>query len=305
MKIRQITAIILLISLFAVFSVSCSRNRSEKENDNTYDTLETTAETEEETTAEPVTTEEPCKHEWGEWILIRFPTKYEEGSELHYCMDCNAHQSRPVERLPDADYKFLLDVENILQFPNLPNGCEIVSLAIVLNYLGLSVDPVWLSDNYLDQGPYGKTNPFEAYVGNPKADGMGCYASCIVDTAKKYFSDTCSSLKAKNISGADDEELEAWLDKGVPVILWGTTYMNCDPLLFRSDNFDGKEVIWRAYSHCLVLVGYTANTYLFCDPLREGVTVYQKSDVRECRNYVYSQACVVYDPNRVDFSEDD
>lgn len=70
MKIRQITAIILLISLFAVFSVSCSRNRSEKENDNTYDTLETTAETEEETTAEPVTTEEPCKHEWGEWIGI-------------------------------------------------------------------------------------------------------------------------------------------------------------------------------------------------------------------------------------------
>ena len=38
-----------------------------------------------------------------------------------------------------------LDVENIPQNPELPNGCEITSAAIVLNYLGFDIDKVTLA----------------------------------------------------------------------------------------------------------------------------------------------------------------
>ena len=48
--------------------------------------------------------------------------------------------------LPDT---VQLNVENILQNPELPNGCEITSAAIVLNYLGFDIDKVTLAENCL------------------------------------------------------------------------------------------------------------------------------------------------------------
>lgn len=304
MRIRQIIAM-LLLSAIAFTSAGCHGENIQSAESTVSDNVALVAtETVAVTTEEETTEYEGCIHEWGEWIITRFPTKENEGVELHYCMTCFARQTREIARLPDNDYRVELDIENILQFPHLPNGCEVVSLAIALNYLGFYVDPVWLSDHYLDQGPYGTTNPFYKYVGNPKSDGMGCYAPCIVNTAKKYFDEMDADCTALDISDADGIELRKWIDRGVPVIIWGTTYMNCDPLLFRTDNFNGQDVVWRAYSHCLVLVGYTANTYLFCDPLREGITEYQKSDVEESRDYVYRQACVVYDQSEVDLSDE-
>ena len=40
-----------------------------------------------------------------------------------------------------------LNVENILQAPELPNGCELTSAAVVLNYLGFGIDKVTLAEN--------------------------------------------------------------------------------------------------------------------------------------------------------------
>ncbi len=302
MKIRQIiAAIIFVLQIFAF--TACGENKTEKSADEAAPVTTEAATTEEDTTEEETTEYEGCLHDWGEWILIQFPSVEHDGKEVHYCSICRLQQFRVVERLPEKDHKVVLDVENILQLPRLPNGCEVVSLAIALNYMGYYVNPVWLSDHCMPQGEYGEADAFYTYVGDPKSNGMGCYAPCIVNTAYNYFKLMNDNFSALNISGATDDELEKWIDRGVPVILWGTTYMNCDPMLFRKDNFDGKEVIWRAYSHCLVLVGYTTNTYLFCDPLREGIVAYQKSDVKECRSYVYEQACVVYDPATVDLSE--
>ena len=39
----------------------------------------------------------------------------------------------------------------IIQYPDLPTGCETTSLTMVLNYLGYPVDKLDLADHYLDK----------------------------------------------------------------------------------------------------------------------------------------------------------
>ena len=242
-----------------------------------------------------------CEHSWDDWIIIAYPTVNSEGNELHYCFICGEREIRPIAKLPDKDFRVELDVDNILQLPALPNGCEVVSLAIVLNYLDYDVNAVEFSNEYLIKGEYGAVNPFYSYVGDPgiSGGGMGCYAPCITRTARDYFDDIGDdTYVATDISGAELRELEEYIDRGIPVILWGTTNMDCDASVFATFTDGDEEIIWRAHSHCLVLIGYTANTYLFCDPLKYGIAEYQKADVADSRKLVYDQA-VVIEPRNV------
>ena len=189
---------------------------------------------------------------------------------------------------------FYLPVENILQRPALPNGCEVVALAILLNYYGYTVDPVWLSDNYLPKSSPDNYNPFYVYYGDPKEEssGYGCYAPCIADTGSRFLADNGDCRTVKDVSGLPLEAYEAYVDGGVPVILWGTVDMCGDPFVTLSLSCDGEVVRWLRYSHCLVLIGHTKDTYIFCDPL-VGRTEYPKADVEKSFDLVYRQACIL------------
>ena len=65
----------------------------------------------------------------------------------------------------------LLPVPQILQNPELPNGCEITSCCEVLHYLGFAPDKCELADYYLPRSAqwYG-ADPDEVYMGNPHLD---------------------------------------------------------------------------------------------------------------------------------------
>ena len=61
-----------------------------------------------------------------------------------------------------------LDVKNILQTPELPNGCEITSLTILINHLGFDVDKLTMADKLLDKvKPYTDANPYKENAGDP------------------------------------------------------------------------------------------------------------------------------------------
>ena len=45
----------------------------------------------------------------------------------------------------------------ICQYPELPTGCEVTALAMVLGFYGQDVDKCELSDKYLDKGKIGET----------------------------------------------------------------------------------------------------------------------------------------------------
>ena len=185
-----------------------------------------------------------------------------------------------------------LDVENILQLPDLPNGCEAASLAIALTYAGYSVTPLDIYYNYMPQTPYRAGNPWTSYVGDATGLGYGCYAPCVVSTGNDFLSQFETDLQVVDVSGKALEEYKQYIDKGIPVIMWGLIDMNCNDRLAWSAYIKGKYVDWHSYSHCLVLIGYTDYGYIFCDPL-VGVEEYDTILVDESFKINYRQACVI------------
>ena len=235
-----------------------------------------------------------CEHDWPEVIDAVPPAVGRVGKGISYCRLCGAMQSVVLEALPDPEKRVELFVENILQNPELPNGCEIVSLAIVLRHLGFDVDAVSLSDEYLPKGEFWYDSPYEKYIGDPKTyEGTGCYAPCIVNTANTFLSDKGSELKCYDVSGKSLDELEKYVDEGIPVIIWGTVFMDCDPTVCYSYlNSEGEEITWFAHSHCLVMIGHSLHTYIFADPLY-GIADYDRDDVKTSYNQVFQQACII------------
>jgi len=213
-------------------------------------------------------------------------------------IETDAMESEPAETAqPEKEPKgrVVLNVENILQNPSLPNGCEVVSLAIVLRYMGYDLDPTWLFDYYMPKDLYSYAgNPWKEYVGNPRGYGFGCYAPCVVTTANEYIEDVGSTLVATDVSGMKLSDYEDYIDRGVPVIIWGTIYMNGNDHVHKSWYVDGELVQWYSNSHCLVMIGYSADTYIFCDPMC-GIIEYSIESVEKSFELNLRQACVIED----------
>lgn len=162
-----------------------------------------------------------------------------------------------------------LDVDNIDQNPELPNGCEITSAAIVLQYLGFSVDKVTLAEEYLPTCvPYWEADPEVEFMGNPQDElAFYCLPGAIVTAVNAYLEDVGSDYVAQDISGAPAEELYRWVADGTPVLVW-TTRAFTDPLY--NDTFQLPDGSWPySNSHCLVLTGYDIDTCYLADPMLE------------------------------------
>ena len=185
-----------------------------------------------------------------------------------------------------------VEVENILQKPELPNGCEVVSLAIVLKYLGHPIEPFDLYETYMPQTPLRAGDPWTSYVGDATGIGYGCYAPCVVQTGNDYLASIESDKTVYDVSGLDLSEYEKYIDEGTPVIFWGLIEMNCDDKLAWSGYIRRKYVDWHSYSHCLVLIGYSDHNFIFCDPLR-GIVEYNRESVETSFNINYRQACII------------
>ncbi len=188
-----------------------------------------------------------------------------------------------------------INCENIMQEKiGLPFGCEVVSLAIVLKYLGYEIDPMTLYKEYMPKGKWGKVNPYYAYVGNPwDRTGYGCYAPCVVTTANDYLTEENSARKAHNVSGSSMYELLGYVWSGYPVILWGTLNMVPESYVLESWKFDGDVVNWYRHSHCVVICGVQDDNFIICDPM-VGKIKYPIKDVEAANKLIYSQAVVIY-----------
>lgn len=97
-----------------------------------------------------------------------------------------------------------------------------------------------------------------------------------------------------------------FIDRDIPVILWATMDMK-KPYISRTWVCDGVEINWIAPEHCLLLVGYDDNHYIFNDPLKyTALTYYSKEAVEVAYNGLLKQAIVIDDPTLTlpDFSDE-
>lgn len=181
----------------------------------------------------------------------------------------------------------------ICQYPELPNGCEITSLTMVLNYLGYHFKKENLSDKYLNKGNVGTVDFREAFEGDPRDNNAyGCYAPVIVDTANKYLSAKGSKLKALEISGTDFNNLFDYTGMGIPVIIW-CTYELKPGHYSVTWNVDGKAVTWYTPEHCMVLLGKKDGNAVVADPAFGKIKVYGKSLLEKRYNELFLQAVII------------
>jgi len=183
-----------------------------------------------------------------------------------------------------------LDVKVIYQYPDMPSGCEITSLTMVLNYMGIDVTNDYMADNYLDSSTY---NMFTSFVGSVYNDNsFGCYAPVIVNAANKFFSDRALDYEAVNISNSTREQIIDILSDGRPVIIWNTEDMKTT--YAKTYTIDGNSFEWLTNEHCVVLSGYNEqeNTVEVADSIA-GKVVRDADTFFQRYNDVLSQAVYI------------
>lgn len=190
------------------------------------------------------------------------------------------------EVLPEA-----YTIENfpiIYQMPELPTGCEITAMTMVLNYYGMQADKVDLAVNYLpamystglyygeDGRVYG--NDINQYfIGDPTTEeGIICGTGAIVSAADQYLEASGSELRAEDRTGSTPEELYQLVSENVPVVVWCTIGMQDRSVVQGWYTESGEYVDWGTGDHGAVLVGYSSDTVTIADPI-SGLIEYDRA----------------------------
>ena len=181
----------------------------------------------------------------------------------------------------------------ICQYPALPTGCEMTSLAMVLDFMGVTADKCDLADKYLDKGPVGKVNFWKAFVGNPRnARSYGCYAPVVVNTANRYLRAKNSSMRATYYAGKTLEFLTSYTRAGYPVIVWCT--IDCRQARDTATwVVNGEKIRWRSPQHCVVFLGIKNGKAVIADPTYGRIKLYDKELFRRGYTALYEQAVII------------
>lgn len=187
----------------------------------------------------------------------------------------------------EKDYStgiILTDFDMIEQYPELPTGCEITALTMVLNYYGYDVDKVTMALDYMPKVPaefYRSEDgrlmgpDLENYfVGDPTEEsGYICGTGAIVTAANNYLTDVGSNLTAVAMKNATADELYDLIDEGIPVVIWCTINMEDRAETDGWYREDGTYMEWSTNDHGAVLIGYDEETVTVADPIYSRITV--------------------------------
>ena len=199
-------------------------------------------------------------------------TDYISGLEIYI------YEEKTIDdTIGDIGKSKLIEAPIIGQLPNYPTGCESVSAVMALQYNGFNISADTFIDTYLDKGDVTNFDPNVCFGGDPKkSSGMGCYAPVIKEAVNNVLESTRKT--AKSIENYSLEELcKEYIDNNVPVIVWATMEMNKAYTGVKIACGD-KTIQWIAPEHCLLLVGYDENNYIFNDPRKpDGAVYYSKN----------------------------
>ncbi|MDQ1003909.1 uncharacterized protein YvpB [Neobacillus niacini] len=174
---------------------------------------------------------------------------------------------------PAKKDSIMLDVVLIKQNPELKYGCEVTSLAMVLNHAGVNTDKMDLyrsiqkDPDPIKRGTNGDIlnwgNPADGFVGDMTGRQAG-YA--VFDKPMEALVNQKLPGRAINLTNQPFERLLEHISAGYPVVVWTTGDYRL-PDRWESWNH-GQQVIKTPLDlHAVVLVGYDANNVYLNDPL--------------------------------------
>jgi uncharacterized protein YvpB len=162
----------------------------------------------------------------------------------------------------------LLTVPALQQFPELPRGCEVTSLAMLLNFAGVAVDKLTLADEipkvpYFSDGYFG--NPHQGFVGNMytyNQPGLGVYHEVIEDLASQYLPGQIDNLTGDHFSSVQKK-----LNAGKPVwVIVGSTFAFLPEEQWETWITKDGEINITRRMHSVLVTGYDENNVYFNDP---------------------------------------
>lgn len=180
-------------------------------------------------------------------------------------------------------------------------GCESVTAVMLLQYLGCDISIYDFIDNYLEKEPFTERDgvlygpsPYEKFVGDPyDREAMGCYAPVIQKAMQRVLGD---GYRVLDETGSDIEYLlRSYIDRDMPVALWATIDLRdiiVGPSWTLRDS--GESFTWLSNEHCMLLVGYDDEHYIFNDPWNNnGIVAYDKATVEDRYIKQHRQAVTV------------
>ena len=167
----------------------------------------------------------------------------------------------------------MIEAPLVLQNPELPSGCELTSLTMLLQFYGINKGKMeLLPEMKTDDTPIRWKNGKIEYWGNPnlgyvgditgKQKGFGIYHKALFDLLAKYVP------TAVDLTRSPFSKLEEKISEGIPVVVWTTIPFTVP----REDQW----VIWDSplgpirttfLEHSVLLVGYDETHVYVNDPL--------------------------------------
>ncbi|PYI54433.1 C39 family peptidase [Paenibacillus flagellatus] len=178
---------------------------------------------------------------------------------------------KPPEPVKPKPASAMLDAPVVRQLPELPAGCEIVSLTMLLNYYGIDKGKMELfGEMKKDPTPIRWEKGAIAYWGHPntgyvgdatgKSRGFGIYHAALFDTLKAYVP------TAKDLTGSAFDAVERQIADGYPVVVW-TTIDFAVPQKWVSWDTPVGPIETTFMEHAVLLVGYDETHVFVNDPL--------------------------------------
>ncbi|OUB91403.1 hypothetical protein BK784_24325 [Bacillus thuringiensis serovar medellin] len=165
----------------------------------------------------------------------------------------------------------VLSVPFIKQKPELPRGCEVTSLAMLLNYEGIKVSKMELAER-IEKVPY-ETNGFKGdmnkgFLGDMYSfqnPGLGVYVNPIYTLANQYLPG-----KVINLTGQPVKKIYEMIDKGSPVwVITNALFKRLPEDQFRMYQTKNGSMSVTYQQHSVVITGYTRDSVYLNDPLAE------------------------------------
>lgn len=186
--------------------------------------------------------------------------------------DVPAEEEQPPEEYTIEDFPM------IFQMPQLPTGCEITAMTMVLQYYGYNVDKTTMAAEYLptvsanryygEDGRLYGSDLRKYFVGDPFTQaGYICGTEAILTAANARLQDVGSAMRAVDKSGASPEELYELVSEDTPVVVWVTIGMANRRTPQGWYTQDGAYVDWSTNDHGAVLIGYSQDTVTIADPI--------------------------------------
>lgn len=196
---------------------------------------------------------------------------FADDASIAYAEKAAETVNQPVQAPPPAS-SVLLDAPVIRQYPELPRGCEVTSLTMLLQFLGIDKNKLDLAaEMKRDPTPLRlNSNGSIAYWGNPNSGfvgevtgagkGFGIYHSALFELMRQYVP------TAKDYTREPFEKLEQQLREGIPSVVWTTI----------NYKVPDKWVVWDTpigpiqttfMEHAVLLVGFDEQNVYVNDPL--------------------------------------